>query len=187
MSRHLQSGPRADAASAFAEKARAELSAADVLLPGSDLVAWSGALLARVALVKGLPGPAEVAGGAALSGPDGEAAEKALLALGWPEGSSFATVSRCEPDADAGPIASRLRLQLEAVDPLVVVALDEIAAGDVAAAFELPQPPVPGRPAVFMGRRFVAVQGLEHSLGDPSRKRAAWRQLQDAAPPGPVF
>lgn len=187
MSRHPQSGPQADVGSVFTGKARAELAAADALVPGSDLVAWSGALMARVALVKGLPGPAEAAGGAALSGPDGEAAEKALLALGWPEGSWFATVSRSEPDADAGPIASRLRLQLEAVDPLVIVALDEVAAGDVAAAFELSQPPAPGRPTVFMGRRFVVVQGLEHSLGDPARKRAAWRQLQDAAPPGPVF
>lgn len=187
MSRHSQNEPHVDAGSAFAEKARAELVAADALVPGSDLVAWSGALLAGVALVKGLPGPAEVAGGAALSGPDGQAAEKALLALGWPEGSWFATLSRAEPDADAGPIAARLRLQLEAVDPLVIVALDEIAAGDVAAAFELPQPPAPGRPTVSRGRRFVAVQGLEHSLGEPARKRAAWRQLQDAAPPGPVF
>lgn len=187
MNRHSQSGSDADAGPAFAEKARAELAAADALVPGSDLVAWSGALLARVALVKGLPGPAEAAGGPALSGPDGDAAEKALLALGWPECSWFATVSRSEPDADPQSIASRLRRQLEAVDPLVVVALDEIAAGDVAAAFELPQPLTPGRPAVFRGRRFVAVQGLEHSLGDPERKRAAWRQLQHAAPPGPVF
>lgn len=187
MSRYPQSEQHADAGSAFAEKAHAELAAADALVPGSDLVAWSGALLARVALVKGLPGPAEAAGGAALSGPDGEAAEKALIALGWPEDSWFSTISRSEPDADAGSIAARLRLQLEAVDPLVVVALDEIAAGDVAAAFQLPQPPAPGRPTVFMGRRFVVVRGLEHSLGDPARKRAAWRQLKDAAPPGPVF
>lgn len=187
MSRHSPSDPHAAVGRAFAEKARAELAAADAQVPGSDLVAWSGALLAHVALVKGLPGPAEVAGGAALSGPDGEAVEKALLALGWPEGSWFATVSRSEPDADAGLIASRLRLQLEAVDPLVVVALDGIAAGDVAAAFELPQPPTPGRPTVFMGRRFVAVQSFEDSLGDPARKRAAWRQLQHAAPTGPVF
>lgn len=187
MSRHPRSDPHAAAGTAFAEKARAELAAADALVPGSDLVAWSGALLAQVVLVKGLPGPAEVAGGAALSGPDGEAADKALIALGWPEGSWFATVSRPEPDADAGSIASRLRLQLEAVDPLVIVALDDVAADDVAAAFDLPQPPAPGRPALFRGRRFVAVRDFEHSLGDPQGKRAAWRQLQDAAPPGPVF
>ena len=187
MSRRPSSDPHDSAGSAFAAKARAELAAADALVPGSDLVGWSGALLARVALVKGLPGPAEAAGGAALSGPDGEAAEKALLALGWPADSWFATVSRPEPDADAGSIAARLRLQLEAVDPLVIVALDDTAAADVATAFELPQSVAPGRPTVVSGRRFVSVQGLEDSLQDPARKRAAWRQLQDAAPFGPVF
>ena len=46
------------------------LGAADALAPGSDIVASGGGLLAQVALVKGLPGPAEAAGGAALSGVD---------------------------------------------------------------------------------------------------------------------
>jgi hypothetical protein len=160
MSAHSPGGRHDTASSPFDAKARAELLQADASAPGSDVVPWSGAVLAEVALVKGLSGPAEVSGGAALSGPDGEAAGKALVALGWPDGSWFATVSRSEPDIDAARRAARLRLQLEAVDPLVVIALDETAAADVAEAFELPRPAAPGHPVTAYGRRLVTVQGL---------------------------
>ncbi|HSK46770.1 MAG TPA: hypothetical protein VLA05_02060, partial [Coriobacteriia bacterium] len=47
-------------------RAVAELAAADASAPGSDVVAWRGNLVPSVAVVKGLPGPAEAAGGPAL-------------------------------------------------------------------------------------------------------------------------
>lgn len=171
----------------FEAKARAELAHADTLAPGSDLIAWSGALLASVALVKGMPGPAEASGGAALSGPDGAAVAKALVALGWPAGSWFATVSRPEPTIASEKRVARLRLQIEAVDALVVIALDGVAAQDVAAAFDLTGELAPGQPVVAFGRRLVAVDGFEESLGHEVRKRRVWRQMQAAAPPGPVL
>ena len=128
-------------------------------------MAYRGALLAQVALVKGLPGPAEAAGGAALSGPDGEAALKALEALGWNPAELFFTLSRPVSGGDAERRARRLRAQLEAVDPRVVVALDVEAAEDLARAFGV-DPPRPGTPVAAMGRRLVAVDVVRGQSGE---------------------
>jgi hypothetical protein len=159
----------------YEHKARAELAEADSLAPGSDIVPSAGALLAQVALVKGLPGPAEVSGGAALSGADGRAAASALAALGYAPGSTFAVVSRTEVGTAPEARAERLRLTLEAVDPRLIVALDQEAAEDVSQAFGI-APLRFGRPVRVLGRTIVAVDGLEASLNDPSRKRRVWRQ-----------
>lgn len=158
---------------------RAELAAADREAPGSDTVAWSGALLADVAVVKGLAGPAESSGGAAMSGRDGEAVERALTALGFSAEAIFSTLSRPDPEIDGGSRARRLRLQIEAVDPAVVVALDAEAAADVAAAFGLSSLEF-GVAVREGGRRLVAVDGLERSLDDEKAKRAVWVQLKAA-------
>ena len=171
----------------YEARALAEIAAADALAPGSDVIAWSGELLADVALVKGFAGPAEAAGGRALSGNDGEAAAKALEALGWPPSCWFATLSRPEPTIPPEARAQRLRLQVEAVDPAVVIALDAKAAEDVAAAFALDEGLGFGQARRAAGRTLVAVDGLEESLGDPNRKRRVWSQLKAAAPPGPVY
>ncbi len=170
----------------FEARARAELAAADALCPGADTVKYRGALLADVALVKGLPGPAEAAGGEALSGADGEAAAKALEALGWDRAHIFFTLSRPVAALEPARCARRLRAQLEAVDPRVVVALDSEAAEDVAHAFGC-DPPRPGRPSEALGRRLVAVNAFEASLGKDTLKRAAWNEIKLAVPPGPVF
>jgi hypothetical protein len=167
-------------------RARTELSAADGLAPGSDSVAWRGALIAHVAVVKGLPGPAEASGGASLSGGDGEAAVKALSALGWAEGDLFFTVSRPQLGVGAKRLTARLRAQIEVVDPLLIVATDAEAADDVAAAFGIARPTW-GREVWVLGRRFVAVDGLEASLTDPARKRRVWEQLKAARVQGPVY
>jgi hypothetical protein len=167
-------------------RARAEVEQALALSPGSDVVSDSGNLMGEIVLVKGLPGPAEAAGGAALSGPDGEAAEKALVALGWPADSWYATLSRSWPDADRDESARRLRMIVEAVNPRVVVALDAVAAEDLARASEIAGL-LCGHPVRVLGRTMVAVDGFETSLGDAKRKKAVWRELQAAAPPGPVY
>lgn len=167
-------------------RARAELERAETLAPGSDVVRWSGAVIAEVALVKGCAGPAEAAGGAALSGADGEAADKALAALGWPVDAVFRTLSRPELTVSPDARAARLRTQLEAVGPLVVVALDRVAAEDVALAFGI-EALAPSSPVVAGGRRLVAVDDFEASLVDERRKRRVWKQVQAARPDGPVF
>ena len=170
----------------YAARARAELGAADAKCPGADTVSWRGALLAEIAVVKGMPGPAEAAGGAALTGADGEAIEKALETLGWNSETAFFTLSRPLADADPSRRAARLRLQIEAVDPVVVVALDACAAEDLAAAFSS-EAIVPGAPRDVLGRRFVALTAFEESLSDQKRKQQSWRELQAVKPPGPVY
>jgi uracil-DNA glycosylase len=167
-------------------RAGAELSAADRLAPGSDAVAARGAVLAEVAIVKGSPGPAEASGGAAFSGADGEAAVKALAALGYDERDLFFTLSRPATGVKTVRLAARLRAQIEAVDPSLILAVDGTAAADVAAAFGIDRPSW-GREVRVLGRRIVAVDGLEDSLTDSARKRRVWEQLKAARAEGPVY
>lgn len=164
------------AAAAYAAKTRAELDEADALLRLPAGTAWSGSLSPAVALIKGEPGPAELGGGPALSGPDGEAAEKALDALGV-TGARWCTLSRPAPEIESAAAVERLRLQLIAVDPAAVVALDPVAALDVAAALGVPVPEA-GVPTAALGMTLLLVDGLEASLGDEKRKREVWGQFK---------
>ncbi len=165
-----------DATDAWIAKVRAELAQADQLAAISHAGTWSGSLFPAVALVKGVGGPAEAAGGAVLSGPDGEAAHKALEALGL-DGATWLTLSR--PSADTDPVlaATRLHHQLLAVDPDIVVALDDVAAQDLAAAFGIRSLPF-GVATAKAGMTLLAVDGLEASLDDEDRKRAVWSQFR---------
>lgn len=164
----------------------AELASADALLPGSDAVPSAGARFAAIAVVKGLPGPAEASGQPAMSGADGAAALKALGALGWEGDSVGFILSRPGADTDPAGRAARLRLQVEAVDPELVLAVDAEAAADVAAAFALGEFGF-GEVLRADGRRFVACDGLEASLADAARKRRVWTQLKVAVAPGSVY
>ena len=167
-------------------RARAELADADALAPGSDRIAPRGALLAEIAAVKGLPGPAEASGSAAISGADGTALTKALEALGYAADTIFFTLSRPEPGMDSEHASDRLRLQLESVDPKVIVALDPEAAADIAEAFGC-ETPRPGSPLRVLGRRIVAVSGFEAALADPKAKQRVWAELKAAKPEGPTY
>lgn len=170
----------------FLAKAAAELAVADGLLPGSEAVASVGDPFATVMLVKGLPGPAEASRGDALSGPDGEAARKALEALGFDPDAVFATLSRPASGCADSAVARRLRMQVEAVDPPVIIALDPTAAADCAAALGFEQPDA-GVLIEHGGRRIVALAGLEASLADPHLKSRVWKQLQGLKPPEAVW
>lgn len=171
---------------AYVAKAQAELRAADLVAPGSDCVPWGGSPIAELALVKGLPGPAEAAGGAALSGPDGDAALKAAERLGYRPDAVFFTLSRSQPSLGRAERGERLRLQLEAVGATTVVALDREAAVDLAEAFTCDELPL-GKEVRSLGRRLIAVDGLEASLTDAVRKRVVWAQLQPARRQGPSY
>ena len=172
-------------AARYESKILAELDAADALSPGTGPGARAGDPFATVMLVKGLPGPAEIAGDPVLSGADGDAARKALAALGFDPESVFRTLSR--PGGVAGTGAgARLRAQIEAVDPYAVLALDDAAGEDLAAAC--------GAAALKTGvidasgpRILLAVAGLEASLEDPVAKRRVWRQLQALKPRTPAW
>jgi len=161
----------------YEAKVLAELTAAtaaEPVEPRGDR-SWSGDPLARTMLVKGEPGPAERAGGEVLSGEDGDAARKALAALGLLEHGLFATLSR-PAASDPQARVSRLLRQVEAVDPRVLVALDATAAEDVAAALGIRLEV--GRPQHHRGRVVLAVDDFAASLADEDRKRRVWLQLR---------
>lgn len=115
------------------QKAGAEIAAADALVSGSERIRSSGDALAEIVLVKGVPGAHDRAAGQALAGEDGEAAAKALDALGLPA-ERYSVCSR-PGRSGAAARARRLALIIEAVDPVIVIALDPEAASDVALAF----------------------------------------------------
>jgi hypothetical protein len=182
--------PDADRVTALARryggKVAAELDAADLQVPGTGPGSSSGDRFASVMLVKGFPGPAELSGGPVLSGADGVAARKALEALGFDPGSVFCTLSRPAGTANEEAVRRRLRLQVEAVDPRVVVALDDEAARDVESACGLRRLK-PGVPDHNGPRAVLAVSGFESSLTDPGLKRAVWRQFRALKPPAAVW
>jgi hypothetical protein len=165
----------------YASKVKAELKRADEALGVPVRIDGAGEMLASVVLVKGVADAAERAGRRALTGADGEAAGKALQALGFDEGDAWAVVSR-PAEAPAEARARRLELIVEAVDPRLVVALDDEAAEDLAAAFGLRALPL-GQPVVARGRTLGAVGGLAASLGDPAAKARVWARFKAVAEP----
>lgn len=143
---------------------------------------WSGNLLARLLLLKGEPGPAERAGGAVLSGADGDAVRKSLERLGFaPDDLLAIDVSR---RSGFEPTAADVRRAVLAVDPLVAVALDRAAARLVERAFKLDEELEPGRAVQALGYRLVAVDGFEKLIATDDGKKLAWHQLRAAVRPG---
>ncbi|MDO4850964.1 MAG: hypothetical protein Q4A93_03795 [Actinomycetota bacterium] len=132
----------------------------------------AGDLLAGFLCCKGVPGPAEQAGGAICSGEDGAALAKAAVALGYGEG-SFAAVDV------AGLPPDDLRIIIEAIDPAVVVSVDAPAREVVSQALGTSLP-VYGVLVRAAGRRFLAVDSFEESLVSDEAKRRSWHQLKAA-------
>lgn len=163
----------------FEVKAVAELEDAGPT-PAGSAVRWSGDPVARTAFVKGTPSAADREAGAAFAGGDGEAAAKAAAALALDGAGLFFTCSRPDPALSPEQRADRLGLQIEAVDPATVIATDADAAQDLAAAFGL-QELVFGSPVRRSGRTLLAVDGLEASLSDETRKRRVWTQMRGLA------
>jgi hypothetical protein len=174
-----------DIAASLLAKARAELDAADALLPDPGTVARRGGPDAAVLLIKGTPDAADAAAGHALAGADGQAAIKALASMGLGDAERLAMLSR---PAGAVEQPERLARYIAASDPRWVVALDGEAAEDLAVALGVRRLAF-GRPLDRDGRRFLAVDGLAACLDDAARKRLVWAQLRtlagpDAAPEG---
>lgn len=166
----------------FEAKARAELERADAALVSSEPVPWSGDPLGRVFAVKGAPDPEDADAGRAFAGPDGEALRKGIAALGLSAGTIFFTVARPARAATDEAVRARLALQLEAVDPSIVVATDAAAATDLAAVVGADRLD-PGKPTACSGRRVLALEGLRASLADASLKRRVWAQMKALTKP----
>lgn len=171
-----------------------------MLRPYAD--SWAGDPLAEVLCLKGIPGPAELAGGAVCSGTDGDALAKAVIALGYDEG-AWAAVDVTRLDAQG------LRVVIEAIDPQAILTLDgpareafvracsvaesrspasegAEAPGDSAssgASITRPRSAddLPFGVAVRVGGRVVvAIDRFETSLADDSKKRISWHQMKAA-------
>jgi hypothetical protein len=155
----------------------AELALADRELPGAESVSSAGDPLAVVLLLKGEPGPAETGGGIAFSGPDGDAARKALDALGHDSDRVFFALTRPLPDPDPEAVASRVRRIVEAIDPEWVVCADPVAGDDVGRAFDA-RGPLDAKETTLAGRRLLVLSGLEASLADEGLKRTVWAELK---------
>jgi hypothetical protein len=135
----------------YAAKAKAELKRADEAFGAPVRIGGAGQMLASVVLVKGSPDAAERASRRALTGPVGEAAGKALEALGFEAGDWWAVVSR-PSDAPASGRARRLELIVEA-----------------------------GQPVIVRGRTLGAIGGLAASLADPAAKALVWSRFKTVA------
>jgi hypothetical protein len=152
----------------YRAKALAELADADALA-GVGTGGWSGDPTGTVALVSGGVLPDDAA----------EALGKALAALGFDEGTTFAIASR-PPGVRPDAVPARLRLALEAVDAPLVLAVDREAAIDLALAFGVDRLD-PGRPVRSFGRVLGSVGDFAASLGEPKSKTRSWAAIRAVA------
>lgn len=166
----------------YAAKAEAELADADALV-GAPSPGWSGALLADVALIVSAPAADANATDGLLGRVAGEAAIKAMAALGVEADAITVIASRPTPDASEETVARRLELAVEAVDPAVVMALDPGAAADLAKAFGIAGS-VAGRSVRVRGRVLGGVGDFAASLADMDAKRRVWAAMRSVAGEG---
>ena len=141
-----------------------------------------GNVFCRVLLVKGRPGPAELAGGDLLGGPDGDALRAGLAKLGWDTGdlAGLATFLGREgfPQADPADLA----VAVEVFDTECVVALDSPAARCLAHAWGLDAPLPAGKVERVFGRRVLTMGGFEAALASQEGKRDMWQRLRQIPP-----
>lgn len=143
-----------------------------------------GNRFAHLVAVKGVMGLAEESGQSPFFGPDGEAFEQALVTLGCGRNAwcGIALELRDKEVLSAG----ELRLLIETIDPLMLVALDQRAAEQVQMSFGrelLPEIPEPGQKTRLLGRTFVYVNGFESALASEpldggEAKHRVWRELK---------
>jgi hypothetical protein len=162
----------------YEAKALAELGDANALA-GVASGGWSGDPLGAVALVVTTVASTEDVESGILRADVREAASKALAALGFEEDSAFVIASRPR-GAETGALTARLRLALEAVDAPLVLALDPLAADDLAAAFGL-HGLEPGKPVRAAGRVLGSTGDFAASLGDVRAKGRVWAAMRSVA------
>ena len=132
---------------------------------------FAGNLFPRVLFIKANLSDEEKQSGDLLCGSDGEALEKALIALGFPP-QSWAALSVSEQT----PIAE-FRILLEALDPHQAVLLDKPAARFISLILDCPAFALD---AVRYegGRAYVALEGFASSLDSAEAKRREWTRLK---------
>ena len=110
---------------------------------------------------------------------DIEALRKALEAMGYlPD--SLALIDLAARQLSPG----ELRILVEQIDPVAIVALDSPSSAALYASFgSAVRDCVDIREGVkvLMGRKVVSIDGFAASLEDPERKREAWQRLRELA------
>jgi uracil-DNA glycosylase len=169
---------RVGAAHLWQAKLAAEVKRAESLVPGRRRAVSSAPAYSAVLAVKGRPTETDAVAGRVFGGEDGEALRKALAALGV-EGDPFCIASRPSAEADEhlDAVARRIRELAEAVEAELVLALDAVAAGDVAAAFGT-EALKPGMPVHLPGHILLATDDFSAALADEAAKRVVWRQMK---------
>lgn len=166
-------------------------------------VRMEGNAFSPIVLVKGQLNDVEAAGGDLLAGADGQALRAALTAIGYaPEDfCALTTVAGKTDEAAAVPEGEPLpqalfREALEALDPEAVILLDTTAAdlmretyADALVAIEDFDTAMlkPGLVAHVLGRRVLALDGFEASLGDKREKQRMWAYIKQLPPAGAPY
>lgn len=167
-------------------------------------VVMAGNAFSPIVLVKGSLNDEERTGAVLLSGADGTALRAALGAIGYaPE--DFCALASVAGEADVSeraaepdrPLPSEIfREALEALDPEAVILLDDAAAdvmreayADALVAIEDFDTAMlkPGLVAHVLGRRVLALDGFEASLGDPKEKQRMWAYIKQLPPAGAPY
>jgi hypothetical protein len=134
---------------------------------------------ASILVLKGARGTAEQGGSPPFFGADGAALTSAFEALGW--GANGWCGILLEPLGLPMLDAQQVRLLVEYIDPLVVVALDAAAAAVLAGGFEhelFGKKLKMGKKTGVLGRLFLAIDDFESALNNPERKQMVWAQLK---------
>lgn len=193
----IPTGERKEALAAAVEQELAVLAARGVRMAGNAF--------SPIVLVKGELNVDERDGTELLFGADGKALRAALSAIGW-EPQDFCTLAAVAGPGDpavvggldeGSPLPVELfREALEALDPEAVVLLDAAAAdlmreayADALAIIEDFNTAMlkPGLVAPVLGRRVLALDGFEASLGDPAKKQRMWAYLKQLGPLGAPY
>lgn len=140
-----------------------------------------GDRFASLLVLKGEPGPSELAGNPPFFGEDGSALNSAFVAMGLKSTHWCGIV--CGHPTKGRLSARDVRELIEIIDPLALVALDRKAIEILQQSFAaevLPAIPKPGTKTSLMGRTLVFVDGFEAALAsdDGQAKHRVWKELK---------
>ena len=140
------------------------------------------ALDLMVMVIKGQCGAAEKTGAKPFSGFDGTALNSAFDKLGWGEDGWYGLL--LAPSGACALEKEQLRILIEALDPTVIVTVDEPARQLVAKTvldYEQLAAWASGTTTDAQGRLLVRVDGFEAALGSETEKQMVWQQLKGAS------
>lgn len=174
-----------DRKQAYINKMHAEL--ADLARQG---VVMSGNAFSSIMLLKGDLSTKERNGALLLSGEDGSALRRGLIALGYAPG-DWSALSVLSDDYLSPLTPLLLRETISALDPATLLALDDISsqslreayAGELSCIKDVNVAELkPGLVAHVLGMRLMSLGGFAKALKDSRRKQFVWACLKRVPP-----